>query len=676
MWNEKAKEILESREHIGHKLIRNLREYGTLAGKDGIPMRPYHDRSHSVYPFTGINYLRILADGQANDARWYSEQDIRKAGLTLKEGAKVVYLEQWSKLSQGEQGITGRLVPFVSAQDLLNAPKQTALELDTIAGFDRGTACLRQAEADTGRTEFLFPGGKEDLFYRLANACREQLLQQDEDNLADYRLTPKFAACIAFREYGLSLPFYDNNPMLNAEELEILKGKDGPKRLFHAFGKASTIFRQWQEHQLEHTDKFRHEGPGEHFQGLRVTLYYSTLPELTEGENTKLQVVASGQSAPEKRPAFPPGTYTNENAYELLRRMMEVDKQLWEDGLGKDPRRSLTKIALDYKGYHWRDAVLRLGTLEFGNERLVREALDQRVTAKMRYDIDNPNRLRQELFRYNRSMSDNAAAVESELSRLREGICLWRKCSSSFAKEEQAYLSRLPEELRYQKRAPTYLYVCHSLSSAPDCDRSDGILHVYQGIEHFPGLRTKLLGMRRKTCQESDIIIEADRPLRYYQPVYTQEDQESFAKLRDFSLQFRRGNGSMREVCGPEAIEKFLQYKCEDATLASFPHEQAEEIPVTLSFCHKGKSFYDITYEEGSGDLNRALPDGMPHIRNPSLDASFQKSVRTWARHHNQNAYDGCSLLYQKTLLPAREVKQNSQQEERASPERAAGMGR
>ena len=73
--------------------------------------------------------------------------------------------------------------------------------------------------------------------------------------------------------------------MLNAEELEVLKGKDGPKHLFHAFGKASTIFRQWQEQQLEHNDKFRHEAPASHFQGLRVTLYYSTLPELTEGES-------------------------------------------------------------------------------------------------------------------------------------------------------------------------------------------------------------------------------------------------------------------------------------------------------------------------------------------------------------------------------------------------------
>lgn len=676
MWNEKAKEILESRERIGYKLIRNLREYGTLAGKDAIPMRPYHNRPHSIYPFTGINYLRILADGQASDARWYSEQDVQKAGLTLKEGAKVVYLEQWSKLSQGEQGITGRLVPFVSAQDLLNAPKQTALELDTIANFDRGAACLRQAEADIGRTEFLFPGGKEDLFYRLANACRERLIRQDEDNLADYRLTPKFAACIAFREYGLSLPFYDNNPMLNAEELEILKGKDGPKHLFHAFGKASTIFRQWQEQQLEHNDKFRHEGPGKHFQGLRVTLYYSTLPELTEGEKPKLQVVTSGQAVPENRPAFPPGTYTNEKAYELLRRMMELDKTMWEDGLGKEPRHSITKISLDYKGYHWRDAVLRLGTLEFGNERLVREALDQRVPAKLVEDIDNQKRLRQKIFRYDRTLDENALAVEWELIRLNKGICHWRNCSSIFAKEEQAYLSRLPEEQRYQKLAPTYLYVCHNPLAAPSCNRSEGILHVHQGIKRFPGLRTKLLGTRRKECQESDIIIEADRPLRYYQPVYTQEDQARFAKLRDFSLQFRQGNGALQKVSGPAAIEKFLQYKNEDATLANLPHEKDKEVPIELSFYHKGKCFYAIEYDEGSGDLNRALPDVMPHIRNPSLDASFQQSVHTWARHHNQNRDDGCSLLYQKTLLPVQSKKQQSQQEERASPERAADMGR
>lgn len=676
MRDKNVEKIFESRERIGRKLIRNLQEYGTLAGKEDILIQPYRNRPNgSGYPFTGVNYLRILADGQQKDARWYSEHDIQEAGLSIKEGAKVIYLEQWFRLSSGAKGITGRLVPFISANDLLNAPTQTT-PLDTIDNFDRGAACLRQAEADIGRTEFLFPGGKEDLFYRLANTCREQLLQQDEDNLADYRLTPKFVAYIAFREYGLSLPFYDNNPMLNAEELEVLEGKDGPKRLFHAFGKASTIFRQWQEHQLELIDKFRHEGPGEHFRGLRVTLFYSTLPELTEGEVSKLKVVTRGQAVLEKRSAFPPGTYTNEKAYELLRRMMELDKKLWEEGLGKKPRHSHTKISFDYHGYHWRDAVLRLGTLEFGNERLVREALDQRVTAKVKEDIENPNRLRQKLFRYDRTMSENAAAVEDEINKLREGICLWQKCSNAFAEEEQAYLSRLPEELRHQKLAPTYLYVCHSQIAAPYCDRNEGILHVHQGIERFPGLRTKLLGMRRKKCQESDIIIEADRPLRYYQPVYTQEDQQTFAKLRDFSLQFRQGSGALQEVRGPEAVEKFLQYKYEDAALANLPHEKTEEIPVELSFCYKGKSFYAIQYDEGSGDLNRAMPDGMPHIRNPSLDASFQQSVRTWARHHNQNTYDGCSLLYQKALLPPREEKQKSQQEERASPERAAGMGR
>ena len=164
--------------------------------------------------------------------------------------------------------------------------------------------------------------------------------------------------------------------------------------------------------------------------------------------------------------------------------------------------------------------------------------------------------------------------------------------------------------------------------------------------------------------------------MRYYQPVYTQEDQARFAKLRDFSLQFRQGNDALQKVSGPAAIEKFLQYKNEDATLANLPHEKDKEVPIELSFYHKGKCFYAIEYDEGSGDLNRALPDGMPHIRNPSLDASFQQSVHTWARHHNQNRDDGCSLLYQKTLLLAREVKQNSQQEERASPERAADMGR
>lgn len=669
-----TEDIIKSREAIAYKIIENLQEHGTLAGGQELSARPYHERPDSLnYPFSGVNYLRILAEGEGHGARWQSLQDIEKAGKKIKEDAKVVYLEHWTKLADGIHHVEGRLEPYIAVQDLANAPAEKKREFDTIENFDKAVEFLKQAEYKVSRYPFRFPGGKEDLFERLANTCRRQMEQQGENNPADKALTPRFLASMAFREYGLTLPFYDNNPMLAKDGMNYLTGSEGPRNLFRAFGKASTIFRKWQEQQLEQTRDPQKIGKGEHFRGLRVTLFYSELPELIEGDKT-LQLASKGDTSIGQS-AFPPGTYTDEKAYALLRRMIELDKKIWEKDLGREPRRSHTKISLDYQGYHWREAVLQLGKLEFGNEETVRDALDQRVTLQMQEHIKNPARLRLQLFRYDRSIEENAKALNDEINRLKEGIGLWQKCSAKLQKEEEAFLKRVPEEQRKMPLASTYLYACHSIAGAPDPDRNFGILHIHTDGSRYPGLRYNRPNERGRTLRKNNVIVESVQPLSQYTPAYTKAEQEDFANLQDFSLRFQEENGKLQELRGEEAVACFLMHKCEDASLANITHTEEQEKEKRLVFCHQDKPFAEISYIEGTGELNKALPEGIPHLRDPTQDEALQRAVRTWAKHHNENELDGCSLLYQKSHILLN-GKEKDRQAERASPVRTAGMGR
>lgn len=669
-----TEEILKSRETIAYRIIENLQEHGTLAGEQELPTRPYHDRQGSLnYPFTGVNYLRILAEGEGHGAGWQSLQEVEQAGKKIEEGAKVIYLEHWTKLADGIHRVEGRLEPYIAVQDIVGAKDEKKRELDTIENFDKAVECLKQAEYKVNKHPFHFPGGKEDLFEIIAYTCRRQMEQQGEDNPADKALTPRFLACMAFREYGLTLPFCDNNPLLAKDEMAYLAGGEGPRNLFRAFGKASTMFRQWQEQLLEQTQDPQKTGRDEHFQGLRVTLFYSELPELIEGDKT-LQLAGKGDAAIDQ-PAFPPGTYTDEKAYALLRRMIELDKKIWEEDLGREPRRSHTKISLDYQGYHWREAVLQLGKLEFGNEETVREALNQRVTLQLQEHIKNPARLRLQLFRYDRSMEENAEALNSEINRLKKGIGLWQKCSAKLQKEEEAFLKRVPEEQRKMPLASTYLYACHSLAGAPDLDRNFGILHIHTDGSRYPGLRCNRPNEHGRTLRKNNVIVESAQQLSQYTPAYTKDEQEDFAVLQDFSLRFQEENGKLQELQGGEAIACFLMHKYEDAALANIAHTEEQESDKRLVFCYQSKPFAEIHYTEGTGELNQAVPEGIPHLKDPAQDKALQRAVHTWAKHHNENESDGCSLLYQKSHILLN-GKEKDRQAERASPVRTAGMGR
>ena len=73
----------------------------------------------------------------------------------------------------------------------------------------------------------------------------------------------------------------------------------------------------------------------------------------------------------------------------------------------------------------------------------------------------------------------------------------------------------------------------------------------------------------------------------------------------------------------------------------------------------------------------------MPHLENPKEDREFQKAVHTWAKYHNRNRLDACTLLYSKSWVPIverRAQKKQAVEQSRSNlqkvAEKAAYMGR
>ena len=52
------------------------------------------------YPFTGANYLRLLAAGE-EDPRWYRLKELQRFGYRLRQEYPVTELESWTHLSDG-----------------------------------------------------------------------------------------------------------------------------------------------------------------------------------------------------------------------------------------------------------------------------------------------------------------------------------------------------------------------------------------------------------------------------------------------------------------------------------------------------------------------------------------------------------------------------------------------
>lgn len=115
-------EIFENRRAVAIKICQSIRKNGgQLLNAKFFLERPYCADSHS-YKFSSANFLRLLAAD--NDAickcnpRWFSADEIKNNGWSIRQHAKPELLEVWTKSSDGKPVCF--LQKFYNAWNILN----------------------------------------------------------------------------------------------------------------------------------------------------------------------------------------------------------------------------------------------------------------------------------------------------------------------------------------------------------------------------------------------------------------------------------------------------------------------------------------------------------------------------------------------------------------------------
>lgn len=636
-------EVLGSRDTIGRKLIQNIRSYGIPDGSSEQIQRPYNASACVKYPFTGANYLRLLAAGE-EDPRWYKLKDLQRFGYRLRQEYPVTELESWTHLSDGMENAGAKLEPYVNARYVLDLPPGDAFSRDRWDNYDKVVQLLQCAEEKAGNRRFTYPTGKEDMFYRLIHASAYELRRENSIE-ADRILAAPLMAYLTFKTAGLSWD-YEKEPIFSKSWLEELQGTEGPARLFRAMGKASSMLNRLQSQVLAQAKDYCHEGKGEYFKDLRVTLFYSEAAELGKGVHNEH--------------FFPAGTYRQEAAYELLAELLRVDKERWETGLGRHDDRGRTKISLEYGNFQLQEAVINLGRLELANAITVSKALAERLPMRAKEELADKDGMRLHLFRYDRSLEENSQAVEKRADMLLAFLDTCEDTVQEIRREERHYLREYPErKAAMETRAPTYLYYFNDLRELTEQRVAKQALAVHYDDQIFPGARIGLPGEKGKTYQKDGIIVEMKWPVKTKlgQLMYTQQEIEDFADLERFSIAYREEGQAFSKnrpvLRGDEAMAYFIGHKLEDAALATVPnHDLTLETMVKMEFRFDDQPFYQIRYREGSGDLNHKLPVGLPHLTDAREDQRFQAAAHTWAKYHNENRLDACTVLYSKSWVP------------------------
>ena len=689
--------VLSSREEIANKIIYNIRNYGLPDGKEPLAERPYNDFSRLKYPFTGANYLRVLASKE-QDPRWYKLSDAKRFGLRVRKDAETIELESWTHLDKGIRHASAKLEKYVNARYVMDLPPREKLPLDCGESMDKAVRLLRCAEETAKNREFSFPEGKENLYYRFVNASSHLLGEEIKERDAAKRLAPTLTAYLAFKTAGLSMDY--RQPLFSDTQLELLEGEQGAKDLFRAMGKASSILNRLQTAELTLLDEYAHEGRGEYFKDLRITLFYSEADELT-GRGVHNEHLGEMPAGVHNEHFFRPGVYKQEAAYELLSAMLQADKERWEKNLGRHDGFGRTKISVECGDFQLNEAVINLGRLELANKKTAIRALGHRLPKEAQKELDDEEGLRLHLFRYDRTLEENRAAVVERKQELETFIKECDTVKRTLRRDERRYL-REHEDMQedMEKTAPTYLYYFSNLSSlSGEPHIAKNALEIHYDLKEFQTGHVRFYNGRKVVDMPSSsgIIVESAWPLRTEvgRSVYTEKEAQDYERLNRFSIAYREeGKPFTKEmpvVRGEKAMELFISHKLEDAIMAcTEKHPQEYEVGVKLEFRYDDQPFYSIRYMEGSGELNHKLPVGMPHLENQQEDKEFQKAVHTWAKYHNENRLAACTMLYSRSWVPIierREQKKLALEQthgkantkiniQRVAEQKTAGLGR
>ena len=223
----KTDEVFANRRAIALGICRSIRENdGRLISAKYFRESPYSDGARS-YKFSSANYLRLLAaDNEAIhkcNPCWFSIDEIKNNGWSLREHSKPALLEVWRKTAGGEQ--TCFLQEFYNARNVLenNYSTSAAQGLESIINFFQVRGLIERSGDVTSFWD-----------------CIEAVKKYAEDKGAD-ELTSILAVQTWVVESKLKtkmtpfLPIYPDSVLAEIER--------APDKLFEAMNKARAILK-------------------------------------------------------------------------------------------------------------------------------------------------------------------------------------------------------------------------------------------------------------------------------------------------------------------------------------------------------------------------------------------------------------------------------------------------
>ena len=226
----KADEIFENRRVVAREICRTVGENGgQLVNVKYFLERPYCAGA-KTYKFSTANYLRLLASNnkviQECDPRWFSIDEIKNSGWTLREHAQSELLEIWSKTTDGGQ--EGYLQEFYNARDILEKDsfESENQELETIINFFQERGLIQQ-------------GAESVSFQDCINAVKKYAEDSGAD---DFTVILAVQTWIAESRLKIKaewfLPAYSDSLLAEVEE--------SPDKLFESMNKACAILKKFQ----------------------------------------------------------------------------------------------------------------------------------------------------------------------------------------------------------------------------------------------------------------------------------------------------------------------------------------------------------------------------------------------------------------------------------------------
>ena len=385
-------EIFENRRAVAMKFCQSIRNNGgQLVNAKFFLERPYCADSHS-YKFSSANFLRLLAAD--NDVickcnpRWFSVDEIKNNGWSLRQHAKPELLEVWNKSSDGK--------PVCFLQEFYNA----------WSILDKDSFKLENQELETIienlQARGLIENGTDIIsFHDCIDSIKKFAESKGADELTSILTIQSWVAESKLKtKMSLFLPSYPDSVLTDIEQ--------APDKLFESMNKARAILK-----------KLLHEKVTPLAKNLLTDDFFRDLKIIYHGSEITLQN--------EDETVYPnESILTGVSAYEFLRllkaKAAEEKFKTWLDFSFKDY--SHGKFLLSDK---------------IPKDEAISNFLRSRLDKNRQHLIHNPQDLKQYIPKGKTIRADDL------LQQIKLESTLFQSVMDDFEQEENSYLSNHPE---------------------------------------------------------------------------------------------------------------------------------------------------------------------------------------------------------------------------------------